>query len=203
MIQYSIVTEQPDSEPVTLDEAKDHLEYTGTLKDEAIQSMITAARRICEKYTGLSFVTCERSVKMDRFPCYYDPIIVPYGPVQAILTFTYFDSNQDEITLTEGTDFEMDNHSRVCRLYAIDSNGQKTSWPTALYKPNAITITYQAGYDDASGEVTPEEARIGIKRVLAKLFENRGDTSGKDGIIDWDTQTILDGIKVTWNANYD
>jgi len=69
MIQYSIVTEQPDSEPVSLAEAKTHLEYAGTAKDNYITGLIKTARQLCESYTGLSFVTKERETKLDRFPC--------------------------------------------------------------------------------------------------------------------------------------
>lgn len=203
MIRYSVVIEQPDSEPITLDQAKDHLEYQGTLKDQAINSLIPTARRICEVYTGLSLITQERSIKMDRFPCYYNPIEVPYGPVQSILTFTYTNSDGDPTILVEGTDFLADYDSRICRLYAIDSNGNKTSWPTDVKcMPNAIEVTYQAGYDDVSGELTPEQARTGIKRVIAQLFEGRGDSDNGE-CPDWTTKTILDTIKVSWNANYD
>lgn len=204
MIQYSIVTEPPDSEPVTLQEAKDHLEYTGTAKNNLIQSLIKSARRICEKYAGLSLVTQEREIKLDRFPCklYID---VPYGPIQSITSFTYLNDTGGTTTLVEDTDFKLDAHSRIARVYPIDEDGVIDTWPTNVRDTiHPVSIIYQAGYDDVSGEQTPEEAKIVIKQLVAKMFEHRGDDgTGKGGILDWDMQTILDNIKVTWNANVD
>lgn len=208
MIIYSRVTEPVDNEPVTLTEAKIHLEYTGTLKDAYIWSLVSAARRICEGYAGLSFVTQERSVKLDRFPA-NSYLYLPYGPVQSVLSFTYTDDDDVVQTLVEGTDFELDIHSPVARVYPIDSTGI-TTWPTdAKDQLQGIEVVYQTGFDDASGEAPPPEVRISTLRVLAKLFENRGDESPAstrymgNGILDWETQTILDNIKVVWNANID
>jgi uncharacterized phiE125 gp8 family phage protein len=203
VIQYSIVTEQPDNEPITLQTAKTHLEYTGTAKDSYIQLLITTARQVCEKYTGLSFVTKQREVKLDRFPCDKIYIELPYGPVQSIESFTYDNQDGTTTTLVEDTDFKVDYHNRLCRVFPI-SGGTISSWPSD-YKclPNPISIVYQAGYDDVSGQATPHQAKTGILRVVSRLLEGRGDEGGKDAILDWETQTMLDDIKVNWNANVD
>lgn len=205
MILYSVVSEQPDTEPITLEEVKGHLEYYGNLKDSYIQGLITTARRLCEGYVGLSLVTQERSLKLDRFPCsryengWKRHIEVPYGPVQYIVSFSYENEDGTTTTLTEGTDFLLDTHNRLARLYPIE-NGEIDSWPTDnKYILNGITINYVAGYDDVSGTPVPSEAKTAIMRLVARMFEDRGD-SLKDEIIDWGTQTMLDNIKVSWNA---
>lgn len=207
MIQYSVVTEQPDSEPVTLTEAKTHLEYTGTAKDSYINSLIKSARRICEAYSGLSFVTQEREIKLDRFPCNSIYIVIPYGPVQAILSFTYLKDDGTEVTLVEGTDFDVSTvrRDRLTRVFAIDDNDELTTWPTDVrLRPEAITITYQTGYDNVSGEVMPEQIKEAILLQVASMFENRQDEqAGASSMINWNSMTILDTIKVTWNAHID
>ncbi len=206
MIIYSVVNEQPEIEPVTLEEAKGHLEYYGTLKDSYIQSLITTARRLCERYAGLSLVTQERSVKLDRFPCskyengYKNFIEIPYGPIQYIESFTYEKDDLTTGTLVENTDFRVDTHNRIARIYAIE-NGESDSWPSDVRDVlNPITITYVAGYDDVSGEPVPAEAKIAILRLVARMFEDRGDSDNKM-IIDDATADLLDPIKVTWNAD--
>lgn len=201
-IVYSVVTEQPDNEPVTLEEAKDHLEYTGNLKDNYINTLISAARRICESYAGLSFVTQERSLKLDRFPwTNRGYIYVPYGPVQGITSITYADGEGTEVPLDDSL-YLVDTHSSVAKLFPLNESGERGYWPSdVLDRANALTITYQAGYDDVSGIPFPPEAKIAILRLVARMFEHRGDEGGKDGILDWDTQCILDCIKVTWNPN--
>ena len=213
MIQYSIVTEQPDSEPVTLQEAKIHLEYTGTAKNNYITTLISVARYLCEAYSGLSFVTQTRRVKLDYFPCTkYDVvnqkiyIELPYGPVQSVESFTYEKDDDTTVTLTEGTDFLLDAHSRIARVYPIGDDGTIDSWPSDLKNiPHPITIEYNAGYDDVSGEPLPTQAKTAILMYLTKYFEGRGDEQGKgfNDVLPWECMHILDSIKVTWNANYD
>lgn len=206
MIVYSRITDQPSSEPVSLAEAKTHLEYTGTAKNAYIASLIKSARIMCEKYAGLSFMTQERRIKMDVFPTNHQPIIVPYGPVQTIDSFTYLNDDGGTTTLVSGTDFAIDSHSGMCRLYALE-DGEVDSWPTDIRKyPQAITIDYTAGYDEAINEPLPEQIRQAILLQVASMFENRQDEVAGSinmmnwNLISWNSLTLLDTVKVSWNA---
>lgn len=202
MIIYPIVTSQPDYEPVTLAEAKEFLEYDGNRKDAMIMRLVTSARQVCESYTGLSFVTQERSIRLDRFPCTKNYINLPYGPVQSVISAEYIDDNGDTVTMVEGTDFEISIYRGVARLYPI-SDGVRDVWPTNVQDiDEAITIVYQTGYDDVSGLPLPTVAKQAILMVTSRLFEHRGDDGMKEGILTWDVQSMLDTIKVTWNAEY-
>lgn len=207
MIVYSRITDQPASEPISLAEAKTHLEYTGTAKNAYIASLIKSARIMCEKYCGLSFVTQERRIKMDVFPSNYQPIIVPYGPVQTIDSFTYLNDDNSTTTMVNGTDFTMDNHSGMCRLYALGTDGEIEKWPTDIRRfPQAITIDYTAGFDEAVNEPLPEQIRQAILLQVASMFENRQDEVAGSinmmnwNMISWNSLTLLDTVKVSWNA---
>lgn len=203
MIVYSRVTDQPAFEPVSLAEAKTHLEYTGTAKNAYITSLIKTARRICEGYSGLSFVTQERSVKMDHFPALKKYIEIPYGPVQTIDSFTYIKDDGTTVTLVENTDYIADTHSGICRLFPIDDQGEVDLWPTDVkMRPNAIVINYTAGYDEAVNEPLPEQAKQAMLMQIGSLFEQREDArQGEVTPIIWNSMAILDTIKVTWNAH--
>jgi uncharacterized phiE125 gp8 family phage protein len=208
MIVYSRVIDQPTSEPVTLTEAKVHLEYTGSAKDAYIFSLIKTARRLCETYTGLSFVTQERRIKLDAFPRFGDPIIVPYGPLQTIDSFIYLNDDGTTTTMVEGTDFAVDLHSGYCRLFALGTDGEVDAWPTDVRKyPQAITIEYTAGYDSAINEPLPEQVKQAILLQVASMFENRQDeVAGSINMmnwnkISWNSEALLDSIKVSWNAS--
>lgn len=207
MIQYSVVTEIPDSEPVTLSEAKTHLEYVGSAKNQYITTLIKVARQICEVYAGLSFVTQERRVKLDRFPynCKKYWIELPYGPVQYVTSFTYTKDDDSTVTLTVDEDFILDNHSRLARLFPINSDGEIDLWPTD-YKliPHAVTIDYQCGYDSVSYEPLPAQIKQAILLQVASMFENRQDEQqGGTQMINWNSKAILDTVKVEWNAHLD
>lgn len=217
MILYSKVTEVPEAEPVTVAEAKTHLEVTGTAKDTYIASLIKTARRICEADAGLSFITQTRVVKLDRFPsCWpwpyrygvhantnpYSEIILPYGPVTEVTDFSYFDSDGNAQSLTVDTDFYFDGHSPVARLRPVNS------WPSTKLMPNAVSIEYSAGIDlnaDTSEEYLPI-VKQAILLQVGSMFENRQDESidrGSAVEINWNSRALLDSIRVTWNANYD
>jgi uncharacterized phiE125 gp8 family phage protein len=205
MILYSRVTEHPDSEPISLDEAKTHLEYTGSSKDSYITTLIKVARRICEAYSGLSFITQERAVKLDYFPLFGRFIQLPYGPVQSMLSFSYTDTDGNTVNLTEGVDYVVNYHQSPARVYAL-KDGEIDTWPSNLKRiPSCVIISYQAGYDDISGEPLPEEAKQAMLLQIATMFENRQNeqTGMISHKIHLNAETLLDNIKVSWNANID
>lgn len=201
MIIYSKVTDQPGSEPATLDEAKKQVKMEGTtLDDSYLTALITTSRKICEAYTGLSFVSQERTIKMDQFPInrrmiysWSNHIIVPYGPVISVDSFTYNDSDDVEQTLVEDTDFTVDDNSELCRLAPVDS------WPCSSGKMNSVVIVYTAGFAEFPGDL-----KTAMLRVLANLYEFRTDSlQGGFDSVDYSAKMILDNYKVTWNANAD
>lgn len=206
MILYSKVSSLPDSDPVSLSEAKAHLEVDTTRWDSLITTLVSVAREIGEAYTGLSFATQERVIKMDRFPLCGEEIIVPYGPVQSIDSFTYLDENGATQTLENGTDFYVDLHSGICRIFSIDEDGERTTWPTdALSRPGCISINYTAGFDDVSGDPFPKAAKQAMLMDIATWFENRqSEIVGQmPHEMSFGSKMLYDTIKVTWNANVD
>lgn len=213
MIVYSRVTEVPDSEPVALAVAKQYLSVTLDDDDALIRTLLKSARRMAEAYTGLSLVTQERTIKLDSFPANspsnpYGAIILPYGPIQSVTEFTYIDSEGDEQTLTVDEDFTLDDHSQPARVFAIDTDGSLAYWPSTQNRPNAVTIVYQAGFDDVSGQAIPDEVRSAILRQTKEMYDKREDD--KQGVVPFGGSTtdlcltskrMLDNIKVYWNAN--
>lgn len=213
MILYSRVTEVPDSEPVSISLAKTFCSVVGDSENELIATLITSARRMAESYTGLSIVTQERTIKLDSFPdvsSYYSRsyIPVPYGPVQSITSVTYTDSDGDAVVMVSGTDYLFDTSGEPSRLYAINTSGDVTSWPSTKNIPGAVTIVYQAGFDDVSGEVTPAEVKTAILRQVKEMYDQREDD--KKGVIGFEgsyadlclsSKMMLDSFKVYWNAN--
>lgn len=193
MVVHSKVIVHPATEPLTVADAKYHCKVDDTAVEETdfFSRLIWRARRIAENYTGLSFLTQTREINFDRFPC--GIIEIPYGPVQSISSFKYIDTDGVEQTLVLNTDFRVDTKSNPARIQYIDS------WPTAKEQINAVTIQYLAGHTNVGQDVLPEEAVDMCARLVARLYEKRGDeglTPLTDEIMD-----IGDQIKVYWNAN--
>jgi uncharacterized phiE125 gp8 family phage protein len=198
MIYYSRVTDSASDMPVSLAEAKAHLRIVSDSEDSLIGALITAAVSMCEAYAGLSFATCERTVKMDRFPC--GDIILPYGPVQEIISFSYTDSDGTETPITG---YSVDKDSGITRLRAVDGF-TRTTWPMAGSVPNSVKVVYQAGYDDVSGVPLPPQVKSAILMQIATLYENRqSEVVGQVGhVLNFSTEYILDTVKVYWSAEY-
>lgn len=199
-IKYSKVIYAAQTDPVTTAEAKANMYVTGTDRDTVIARLVTSATRLCEIYSGLSFITQTRQVKLDCFPsCYPYAITIPYGPVIAIsgndsaqspnaLGVSYVDSDGATQTLVLNTDFYLDNSSGVARLTPVDS------WPMDVdVRANAITITHTAGYG-AAADVHPA-AKEAILCQVAFMHENPDKAELCDGAM-----SLLDTIKVYHNA---
>lgn len=213
MILYSRVTEVPDSEPVSMPLAKKFCAIVTDSENDLILAFIKSARRMAEVYTGLSIVTQERTIKLDYFPGFTvsNPgrtITIPYGPIQGITSFTYIDTDGVEQELTEDEDFTLDDHSEPARLIALDENGNRGEWPSTKDVPNAVTIVYQAGFDDVSGRHTPDEMKTAILRQVKMMYDHRDDD--KKGVLGFEgslsdlclsSKMMLDNFKVYWNAN--
>lgn len=206
MILYSKVTEAPANEPVILSEAKAWLKVDVTDEDAIINALIVAARRMCEGYAGLSFVTQTREIKLDRFPCGFPyKILIPYGPVQEITSLTYVASDGTTTVLVLDTDYTADLHGYIACVWPLSSI---SGWPSTKCIANAVSIEYIAGYqnDDTVIELQnriPAEVKQAILMQVATLYENRQDeVAGGLEMIGWNSRAILDTVKVYWNANY-
>lgn len=186
MIVYSRVTDGPESEEITLDEAKAWIKVDGTDEDARITSLITSARRICEAYAGLSFLAQTRQVKLDKFPC--GDIILPYGPVTGVTSVEYIDGDDADQTL-DSDRYSVDSHSGLAKL-RVDEDG----WPDTNRSLSNVVVEYEAGPDTM--DPIAKEATL---KTIARLYEKRGDSDDGPVLTD-DITSLLDLIKVYWNA---
>lgn len=165
-IIYSKVTTEPESEPITLDEAKIHLRVSHDDEDELITILIQAAREIIEQSLNRSLITQTRTIKLDYFPrCNH--IVLPYGPISSQadnIEVTYIDENEDSQTLS-ADDYWVDSSSNIPKIVV------KNSWPSTFTMPNAVTVEYVAGYGEAVA--VPKAIKQAIYLRLGHLYENR------------------------------
>ena len=189
MIVYSKVSEAPESEPVTLDEAKAWLKVDGTDEDAIITMLIKVARQLCESYAGLSFIEQTRVVKLDRFTCSGD-LILPYGPVTEVSGVTYIDGDDADQTLAPEM-YLLDTQSSLAKIRVTDN------WPDTNRSLNNVVVTYVAGFEEV-----PEVIKQAILMQVATLYENRqNEVIGAIGhMINYSSEMLLDTVKVYWNA---
>lgn len=187
----------PDSEPVSLDEAKLQLRVDIDDDDALISALIVAAREHCEQIAGRSFTQQTLELVLDDWPLERKreltlaaalgagqwnmaldtwprrgEIVIPMPPLQSVTYVTY--KTADGITRTLGTDqYAVDVDDMPGRITLM--NG--LNWPSdTLWPSAAIRIRYVAG---VSAQEVPASVRAAMRLLIAHWYENREEGSAK------------------------
>ena len=182
-------TSPPTVEPVSVSEAKVHLEAIDSTHDTMLSLLIAAARQYAESYCNRSFITQSWRLTLDAFPGRWDQSMSPAGvsfslPRNAVLLERAPIQSVDAITYTDMGGVERVIDSPGSPDYAIDlsgSLGRMTPgfgriWPITLPQIGVVSIDYTAGYGDAATDV-PELIRNWIMVRVNTMFENREEVA--------------------------
>jgi uncharacterized phiE125 gp8 family phage protein len=151
MVEYNSVLDiQFDDgeilEPVTLTEAKNFCKIDISTDDDLINILITAARQMCEAYTGVGFVQHNAVAVLNNSN---GDIYIPYGPMVEIISI------EDSAGRTLVLDLD----------YTIGGNEfKRLRTPYA----NNITIDYITGYS-----TLPEALKTALLNQVYYLYDNR------------------------------
>jgi len=168
-MKYSITrTASPSGEPVTLAEAKDHLELiaSDTTHDTKLARFIATARLKVEDDTNVAILPQSFSLSLDEFPQPDEDIKIPIRPLASVSSITYYDEDNAQQTLAT-TVYAVDVGRRIVHLK------YDQEWPESATVKNAITINFNAGY--ASLSAVPDIFKQLILVQVALMFEDRGD----------------------------
>jgi uncharacterized phiE125 gp8 family phage protein len=160
----SLVT-PPANEPVTLQEAKDHLRVAGGADDALISELIVAAREMAEAATWRALITQTWNWTLDDFGGLARG--VPKAPLQSVTSITYIDGAGAAQVLDPAA-YKVDAVSQPGRI--VPAYGQ--CWPAARAEINAVTVRIVAGYG-STGAAVPRTIRQGMLLALTDLYENR------------------------------
>lgn len=158
-----ITTVQPALEPLTVADVATH-RRSG--QDAELNGYIVAARQYCENETKRAFITQTIRYTLDAFPC-VGIIQLPRPNLLTVSSVSYVDTNGDTQTFSSA-DYTVDTDALPGRInldYGI-------SWPSTRYQPNAVTITYTAGYG-ATRESVPDCIKHAMLLYIGDLYENR------------------------------
>jgi len=158
-------------------------EFAGFLAEK-----IATARRRAELLTQRQLVTATWRLTLTEFPACADEdgfysFIVPNPPLASVTSITYVGTDGATQTLDSAL-YQVDTSrepGRVCPAYG-------EAWPSTRMQPEAVKVTYTAGYG-ASGAAVPDSAKEFIRAYVCWLFEHRGDESMEppsylDGLLD-------------------
>lgn len=183
MIPYTRVIEQPEAEPLTLDELKLHLRITVADEDSWLTSRITAARQAAESFCN-RFIA-EQTVEM-RTPgwpgrCSWIGTLPGSDPATSVVV-KYLDADNAEQTLDPGA-------------YALGWGAPtwifgepRTPWPALAAGPDTVRVQYVAGYGE--GNPTPEDIKHAMLLMIGEWYEGR-----ENAVIGSSVAEIPNGVK--------
>jgi len=148
------------SQPVSITEARDHLKADSTADNAYILRLIEQAVEWVEKYTNRQINVASWYLYLDKFPTEINLDICPVREMEGI---NYYNTNND---LNNFTDYDADLVSEPARIMPSYGN----TFPVVYNRPNAVIISFSAGYDDV-----PEAIKQAILLIVGHDYENRGD----------------------------
>lgn len=161
----------PQTYPVTLAEAKKHLNVDYTDDDDMITTFIAAATSHVDGpvgFLGRALIDQTWELTLDEFPD--NEIKIPIPPLIAVESVKYDDTAGVEITI-DPQDYTVD---------AVSEPGwvlPESTWPATFDGINAVRIRFRAGYLDQSVSPVvanvPADIRIAILLYVGTLYANR------------------------------
>ena len=161
-------------EPIDLSDVKVHIKVSGTTDDDIIYNIMLQVRDYIETVLNRQLNTATLIYAIDEFPT-KTIFNIPRPPLQSITSIIY--SNTDNVLTTLATtEYGTDTLSEPGRVYLLPDK----AWPSTYNIPNAVKITYQAGY--ASAAAVPRRIKLLMLLMIADLYKYRGAISIEDFI---------------------
>lgn len=159
--------------PVTLAEARAHLRAEGiTYDDSLIETYIRAAAATVETTYSLALLTQTVIQTHTGFPETGEAFFFRVRPVANVTSIAYIDS--DGVSQTwANTNYEAEGLSSSVGFPSLWTKFDKV-YPASASVPNAVTITYQAGFG-ADSTALPANIRTAILHMVADMYESRED----------------------------
>jgi uncharacterized phiE125 gp8 family phage protein len=149
----------PETEPLSLTDAKLFLRIDHDNEDSLIEKLIVAAREAAENYLRRSLIDQSWQLEIKGVPC---AVELPRGPVQSITSVVARADNGVETTLD----------SSCYSLNMLRGTVTLRNLPSV----SALVITYTAGFG-AAGDV-PHAIRQGMLMHIASLYDAREAAQG-------------------------
>jgi len=163
------VTTAPTLRPLSVSEAAQFLRLDASDENTLLEALIDAARQKCELLTERTLLTTTYAMKLDAFPA-SRRIALARPPVASVTSVTYYDTTNTTQTLTLTTGYLTYVGDRVAYVYLPDG----VTWPSTYVRPDAVTVTYVAGWTAAAS--VPACLRAWCLQAVATLYENREQT---------------------------
>lgn len=168
-------TAAPNALPVEVDEAKAHLRIVerdgaGAVlpheDDALVEAFIAAATDHLDGWSGILGRALVNQTWRQDFAGFGGCLRLPLAPADGVQSVKYFDSANVEQTLPSASyQILVDAGGPFVAL----KSGQ--SWPSTFVRPDAVSVSYVAGYGGA--DKVPPAIKAAILLHVGHLYENR------------------------------
>lgn len=154
----------PTGYPLTLTEAKAHLNVLSDLDNDLISFLIGVATEQAEEITNRQLMRSTYEMTMDILP---DRFEIKKPPLHAVEKIEYIPDGSDSYVLLDASKYMVD--TTVEPGVVIRRND--ATYPAISWMVNAVRVTFTAGYTDA--EAVPKSIKQWMLIRIATLFEHR------------------------------
>lgn len=175
IVNFTVAT-GPTREPLSIEDAKEHLRIDHHEEDVWLLDAIKAVRQRAEGMLGRALITQSLEVALSGWPS-TRVLALPRPPLVSVTSVKYFDENDVEATLA-ASNYIADTRTTPGRLVLKST----MSWPsTVLREVNGVVVRYVAGYGELASDV-PAEIRNAMKLWLGEMYEVR-ENSAAGGLV--------------------
>lgn len=163
-------TTEPEAEPVSLAEIREHLRLDDDSQDGYLAGLIAAAREEVENSLGLALIDQNWRCTLDRLP---RSRLVPLRrhPVREVLSVTVYGAD-GEASLVDPAAVQLDAAARPARLLFLTPLETRRAM-------NGIEIDFSAGFGEEGGGV-PAVLRRALLMLVAHWYEFRLSFGARD-----------------------
>lgn len=166
----------PNSEPLVLQDVKDFLHVSSSDDDTYIQSLMRLARMRVEDSARRATISSQwlltlsdwpRSPSHSGYQLHKRTVNLERFPLVSVDSILYWPADGSAQTVLDTTVYGVSTGSIPGMLFLKQSQ----FWPCVYQRPDAIQVTFTAGYDTA-GEIDDTVLQV-MRFLIANFYENR------------------------------
>jgi len=151
---------------VTLDDVKNHLRITATDEDDYLSALMDAAQEFCEDYTNRKYEAETWKLLLDEFP---KVIELPFSPVSSVTHVKYYDTDENQQTLSTD-DYETSLNAEPVTIKPVTDS----SFPSTYDMYEAVEVQFVCGA--SAPAICPMTFRQAILILIADMYQKREST---------------------------
>lgn len=181
-----------DELPVSLADIKAHCRIDHDDEDGLLNALIAAATQHVEERTGKQLVEQTWETAWDG-RCLSRLLVLPVAPVLQVSSIAYVDREGADDTANLA-DFHAVKNEDEAWLEPKSGN----AWPAIAPEPNALSITYTAGFG-APADV-PANLTLAIKQTVAHWYEHRQAVVMNNQMVEMpmSVQVLINQSRIGW-----